>query len=530
MVMSRQAGRPLIQTQHLSKSFGATRALIDVDFHVNPGEVHVLAGENGAGKSTLIKILAGVHRPDSGTISRDGRPVSFHSPRDAVAAGVAVIHQELSLIPSMSVMDNIILSREHTTFGLLHRKSQRALVRRALSRFDLTVDPDRPVGTFPVGVQQMIEICKALAAGTGKSRLIIMDEPTSALTEPEVDRLFKAITGLRADGCGIVYITHKLEEVYRIADRITVLRDGRHVITSTADQMPAHDLIRHMVGRPLSEQIKRRTPPLGDVLLEVRDLTVIDRSVRRGDGGTLSAHAGARRVRARQVDLTVHAGEIVGLAGLQGSGAGDVLAAVFGAHGSQCAVTGRIVLDGMHYRPRSPRHAISHGLALLTSDRHRTGFIPAMSIRANTSLAGLPSVSPYGWLDTVKERAMADSAVTTLRVRAPSMSAPMSTLSGGNQQKVILAKWMCTQPRLLLLDEPTRGVDVGAKHEIYELMNRWTEQGMGILLITSEMPELLAMADRIIVMHRGSPVDAMSRYQATAERIIHAAMGGAVDV
>ncbi|NOG56034.1 MAG: sugar ABC transporter ATP-binding protein [Planctomycetes bacterium] len=519
------ASTSLVDVRGVSKSFGATRALIKGNFDVRPGEVHVLAGENGAGKSTLIKILGGVHRPDAGTVCRDGAPISFRSPREAMAAGVSVIHQELSLIPTMSVMDNIMLGREHSVLGFMTRESQRAFVDGALARIGLAIDPDRLLGSLPVGAQQMIEICKALSTGSG-SRLIIMDEPTSALTEPEVERLFTAIAGLKADGCGIIYITHKLEEVYRIADRITVLRDGQHVITAPVDAMPANELIRHMVGRPLAEQIKRRAPLPGVTVLTALGLTVIDRTVH---SDAAASPDGTRRVRVSPMNLTVRAGEIVGLAGLQGSGAGDVLAAVFGALDSRYAVHGSMTLAGRSYIPQSPGRAIANGVALLTSDRHRTGFVPAMSIRANTSLAALQTVSPLGWLLMARERALADAVIQTLRVRAQAMTVPITTLSGGNQQKIVLAKWMCTSPRLLLLDEPTRGVDVGAKHEIYELMNQWTEQGMGILLITSEMPELLAMADRIVVMHRGRVMDVMTRNQADAERIIHAAMGGEIN-
>jgi len=503
---------PLLRMTGISKSFGAIRALKQVDFDLRAGEVHVLAGENGAGKSTLIKILGGVHQPDEGRIHLRGRLLRFHSPREAVAQGVAIIHQELSLVPAMSIADNIFLGHEHTTGGWLRHQDQRQQAGRALKRLGLTADVRQTVGTFPIATQQLIEIAKALAL---EAEIIVMDEPTSALREPEVERLFACIHDLKVRDCGIIYITHKLEEVYHIADRITVLRDGDHIITARVAELPAAALIRSMVGRDLPESARDATVPAPS-----------GRQVRLAAQG-FSVQASRRGLRplVEGVSLEVRAGEIVGLAGLAGSGNSDLLSALFGVHRGR--VAGRAWIDGRPYRPTSPRAAIRRGIALVTNDRQRTGLVLGMNIAANMTLASVARVSPAGWLDFAHEMQLAERVAGDLDLRAASLTQPVATLSGGNQQKVVLGKWLNAQPRVLLLDEPTRGVDVGAKQEIYQLMNRWSRAGHAILLITSELPELLMMSDRIIVMHRGKVVAEFDRAQATQERILHAAMGGA---
>ncbi len=493
------------------KSFGRQRVLRDVDFDLRAGEVHVLAGENGAGKSTLIKILGGVHHPDGGRIRLNGRERRFRTPREAAAAGVAIIHQELSLVPSMSVADNVFLGRERSTRGWMHYADQNRHTRQVLDRLGLDIDVQRPVGAFPISVQQLIEIGKALGYN---ARVIVMDEPTSALNEPEVERLFETVADLKNRGCGIIYITHKLEEVYRIADRITVLRDGVRIATATAREMPAARLIHNMVGRDLVETgaSAASTPHA-------------DRPVRLAVCGiTVPAGGRGHRPRVQNVSFAVRAGEIVGLAGLQGSGNSDLLWGLFGALGR--GVTGQFEINGTVYRPRSPRHAIRNGIALLTNDRQRTGLVPSMSVMANATLAAVHRVSPGGWVRGGREATLAAESTQSLRLRAASLQQPVATLSGGNQQKVAMAKWLNTEPQVLLLDEPTRGVDVGAKEDIYQLMDQWREAGLAIVLITSEMPELLRMSDRIIVMHRGRTTAELARTEATQERILRAAMGG----
>jgi ABC-type sugar transport system ATPase subunit len=502
---------PLLRMTGVVKAFDGQRVLHDVDFDLRRGEVHILAGENGAGKSTLIKILGGVHRPDRGEIIIRGRALRFRSPREAAAHGVAIIHQELSLVPSLSVADNLLLGRELSTWGWMRFKRQRAECTAILERLGLRIDPRRPAGAFPLSLQQMIEIAKGLARQVD---IVVMDEPTSALNEPEVQRLFECIAELKSQGCGVIYITHKLEEVYRIADRITVLRDGYRVAGGPAADMPAHMLIRHMVGRELRRQGEVSTsPPPTDtpVMLELKQVTV-------------RAAEGSRRPRVDRLSLSVRAGEILGLAGLHGSGNSDLLMGLFGAYGRH--TLGTILLDGRLYRPTSPRRAIERGLALVTNDRQRTGLVLSMSVAANATLASLPRVSPWGWMRTTREFRLADDSTRSLHLRAASLRQRVATLSGGNQQKVVLAKWMNTQPRVILLDEPTRGVDIGAKQEIYQLMHALRDAGHALILITSEMPELLMMSDRILVMHRGRAKALLSRDQATQERILHAAMGG----
>jgi ABC-type sugar transport system ATPase subunit len=502
------ADAALLEMSGIGKSFGSHRVLDDVEFDLRAGEVHVLAGENGAGKSTLIRILGGVHQPDGGAIRIAGRVVRPRSPREAAGLGVAIIHQELSLAPSMAVADNIFLGRERATGGWVRFGEQQAAARRVLQRLGLDVDPGRLVGELPIAAQQMIEIAKALAFD---ARVIVMDEPTSALSEPEVERLFARIIDLKARGCGIIYITHKLEEVYRQADRITVLRDGRKIITAPAADLPAEALIRHMVGRELVEHPLRREPVAGAVRLKVEHCTV--RAAGRG-----------RRPVVDDVSFEVRRGEILGIGGLQGSGASDLLWGLFGAHGRRA--TGRFELDDRPVGLRSPRRAIRRGLALLTNDRKRSGLVLSMDVAANATLASMRRISPGTWLSRRRELDLTTASTRALHLRAASLRQPVATLSGGNQQKVVLAKWFNTQPRVLLLDEPTRGVDVGAKREIYQLMDEWARAGHAIVLITSELPELLLMSDRIMVMHRGRVTAMLDRDDATPERVLRAAMGG----
>ena len=498
---------------HIGKSFSGVKVLDDVGFDLEPGEIHVLAGENGAGKSTLIKILSGVHSDYEGRIMLHGRPVRFSSPHEAVRHGISVIHQEMSLVPSMSVMDNLYLGgAEMRSRWWISRREIAAKARALLEQMDLDMDPALAVEEYPLASQQMIEIARALARDV---RIIVMDEPTSALSEPEVDRLFRQIAELKKKGCGIIYISHRLEEIYRVADRISVLRDGRHVGTSPASDLSRDELVRWMVGREIKQQFPdRRTRP-GSACLEVASLSVPHPVLRK-------------QWAVRDVSFAVRKGEILGIAGLQGSGASEMLMGLFGAYGN--TLQGQVRLDGVPFPAASPSRAIRSRVALVTNDRKGTGLILRASITPNITLASLPRFSPGGWLRPAREREAGRRYRSSLSIRCSSLEQEVGSLSGGNQQKVVLAKWLEAQPVLLLLDEPTRGVDVGAKHEIYELMNQWTEQGMGILLITSEMPELLAMSDRIIVLHCGRLAAEFSREEATQERILRAAMGEGISV
>jgi ribose transport system ATP-binding protein len=497
---------PRVRMSNISKRFGRVSVLNGVSFDLLPGEVHILAGENGAGKSTLIKILAGVHTDFEGHIELDGREVRPRSPWEANHLGVAVIHQELSLIGSMNVTDNLFLGRAKTRAGFVLDRQQEQEARQRLERLGVDVDVRQPVERLPIATQQCIEIAKAVSRN---AKAIVMDEPTSSLSEPEVERLFALIGQLKAEGCGIIYISHRLEEMERIADRITVLRDGSRVGSAPALEVPRAKLIQWMVGRNVSDQFVRKGSHSGASRLRVRSMHV----------------AGSRRnqrTRVDRVSLDVGRGEVVGLGGLQGSGASELLFTLFGGFGS---IDGEIEVDGTPVRISSPRQAIDAGVALLTNDRKATGLVLPLSITANITLASLPRFSWMGWRRESLEKEAAIQASASLQLRAASLDMPVETLSGGNQQKAAIAKWLQTKPRLLLLDEPTRGIDVGAKNEIYDRIEEWTANGVAILLITSEMSELLALSDRVVVMHRGQITAEYSRKQATAEKVLAAAMG-----
>ncbi len=501
--------QPLVSMVGISKSFGATQVLRRVDLEVRPGEVIVLAGENGAGKSTLIKILGGVHTEFEGRILLRGREVKPRSPIEAAALGVAVIHQELSLVPSMSVADNIFLGRSLTRAGLVRNREQRRLARELLDQLGIDIDVDARVEDLSLAQQQLTEIAKALARN---ARVIVMDEPTSALNAPEVERLFGIVRDLKNRGCGIVYITHKMEEIQRVADRITVLRDGEHVGTAPAAQLPPARLINWLVGRQMDEQFPRHGAQRGPERLRLERFSVVGRS-------------DAARPAVDSVSLSVHSGEILGLGGLQGSGASELLLGLFGGYGTR--VTGNAWIDGASLRVSSPSAAIAQGIALLTNDRKATGLVLSLSVIANATLAGLGRLSPLGWRRPAIERSVTAKQCESVSLKAASLDMEVGWLSGGNQQKVALAKWLQTEPRLLLLDEPTRGIDIGAKREVYQLMDALTKQGIAIMLITSELPELLAMSDRIVVLHRGRITAELGRSQASPERVLAAAMGRA---
>ena len=489
------AAQPLLSMSGISKSFSGVEVLRDVAFDLRPGEVHVLAGENGAGKSTLIKIAAGVHTDYDGSIRLYGRPTRFDSPHDAASAGISVIHQEMSLIDAMSVVDNMFLGRELTRSGggaqWLDRAAQFRRARQFCDQLGLgDIDLGRPVEDFSLSVKNRIEIAKALA---WNARIFVMDEPTSALSEPEVVRLFELIGQLQARGCGIIYISHRMEEIYRIADRITVLRDGKYIGTSAASALPESELIRWMIGRELNDPLPRAR-----------------------HGARARSGSGWRASRCRRQDRP-RPGRAAGWCATCRSRCGPARSsasrACRGRATASCSAgssaptapwpPGASSSRGKPFQVRSPRHSVGQGLAYLTSDRKGTGLVLSLDLARNVTLASIPAISPGGWVREGRERRIAEQHTRALRIRGTGPAQEVSTLSGGNQQKVALAKWIETRPRVLLLDEPTRGVDVGAKHEIYELMNQWTKQGHAILLITSEMPELLGLSDRILAMHRG---------------------------
>ncbi len=501
---------PLIRMRKITKRFGTVTVLNDVNLDIFPGEVHVLAGENGAGKSTLIKILAGVHTDFEGLLTaHDDKFIRPTSPQHANHLGIVAIYQELSLVPSMTVAENIFLGRAQTVAGMINMRKQQAEARQLIAQLGLDLDVNQNVEAFPIGTQQMLEIVKALSVN---AKVIIMDEPTSALSGPEVSKLFEVIAALKSRGCGIIYITHKMEEIEQIADRITVLRDGKQIGSALAADLPTPKLIQMMVGRDIEQQFPRHQTHIGASRLSVNAVTVFSASRKRAPV-------------AADISFSVRAGEILGIAGLQGSGASNLLLGLFGAYGKKM-MQGDIRLNGIPIQISSPQDAIAHRIALLTNDRKATGLVLSMSIIANMTLATMRQFSPYGGLmRPALERQAAEEMSAALHLRAASLEMDVSSLSGGNQQKVAIAKWLQVKPQVLLLDEPTRGIDVGSKQEIYQLMNAWTAEGIAIILITSEMPELLAMSDRILVMHRGRMTAEFTREQATPELVLEAAMG-----
>jgi ABC-type sugar transport system ATPase subunit len=497
--MNSEHTETLLQMEHITKSFSGVKVLEDVFFDLNPGEVHVLAGENGAGKTTLIKILAGVHTNFEGEIRLNGQSIRFKNPYDAAESGISAIHQDMSLINAMTVVDNIFLGREHAHANVwMDYRIQKKKAQKLLTQLGIDANLNLPVEEYP--------IAKALAYD---ARIIIMDEPTSALNELEVKRLFQIIQDLKQKKYGIIYISHRLEEIYEISDRISVLRDGKHIGTAKADDLSPQELIRWIVGREINQQFPDRTPGTGEERLRVENLYLPDPT-------------GTKEWVVEDVTLSLNAGEILGIAGLRGSGNSELFHGLFGTYGK--SVDGTVHLDGKPSKIQSPIQSIKHGLVLLTNDRKGTGLVLPMNIIRNISLSSLKAYSPSGWMQIQKEKNSAQDHIEAFGIKAQSMHQEVETLSGGNQQKVVLAKWLETHPKVLLLDEPTLGVDIGAKHDIYTLMNQWTAQGMAILLITSELSELLAMSDRIMVMHRGRITAEFTKAEATQEKIIHAAM------
>jgi ABC-type sugar transport system ATPase subunit len=507
----------LLEFRNVGKSFGANRVLHDVSFDVREGEVHILAGENGAGKSTLVKILAGIHTRYDGEVALRGRPVRFANPHEATAAGIAVIHQELSLIDSMSVADNIHLGHESVRAGgILDRRLQARRAVAICKQLDLpftAADVERPVEEFPLSIKNQIEIAKALATD---GRILVMDEPTSALNRAEVEKLFAVIKVLRTHRWAIIYITHKMEEIYRLADRITVLRDGRWIGTETAKECPEPKLIQWMIGRDLGPAAAGRSAPAeasgAPPAFEIRNLEVPHPL--RGRPPAIV-----------RFSVKVRPGEVVGVAGLQGSGATELFQGLFGIQGPICR--GEVRLSGTPFVPRSPRLSIARGLGYLTGDRKASGIVPGMSVVENMTLASLERTSPGGLLRPEREAVAAARRIAALGIRLGSPDQAVGVLSGGNQQKVIIARWLEARPTVLLLEEPTRGIDIGAKSEIYSLMREWTAAGMAILLISTELPELQLLSDRILVLHRGAVTAAFDRSEATPEKILAAAMGAA---
>ena len=496
----------MLEIQSISKSFSGVRVLKNVSFTVAQGEVHALMGENGAGKSTLMKILSGVYLDYEGALLLDGQPLSLHDPRDAQRHGIAIIHQELSLIPELSIAENIFLGKEpKTPLGLLDQGRMTQDTRALLERLQVDLPPGRLVRNLRVGEQQIVEVAKALAPG---ARLLILDEPTSALSGTEIEHLFSVIATLKTQGVTMIYISHKLEEIFALTDRITVLRDGEYVGTRITSETNPSELIRMMVGRPVDDLFPKEEAPLGEEALRV---------------DSLSLRAGAKQGQGlRDISFSLSRGEIVGVAGLMGAGRTELLETLFGVP-EPSRVSGEISVVGKRQRLRSPREAIAAGLAFVTEDRKNQSLVLTLSVAKNVTLAALGKFLWRGLIRRAAEAASVRRSIEQWHIKTPGADASVSALSGGNQQKVVLAKCLLTEPRVLLLDEPTRGIDVGAKAEIYALISQLAKQGAGILMASSEMPELLAMCDRILVLCEGRLTATLMRADATQERIMEAA-------
>ena len=492
----------LLEVRGIEKTFPGVRALSGVSFDVRPGEVHALLGENGAGKSTLIKIVSGVYQPDRGSILVNGEQVHFFTPDDARRAGVATIYQELLLFPELSVAENIFLGHAPLAgAGRIDWRAMRAEAARLLDSLEIDdLSPDQIVGVLTVGNRQRVEILRALSHD---ARILIMDEPTAALTESDVTRLFDVVRRLKRRGVGIVYISHRLDEIFAIADRVTVLRDGAYVGSRDVADTNVAELVQMMVGRRIESLFPKTVAPIGAPVLEARDLV--------------------RRPLTKGVSLTVRSGEIVGLAGLVGSGRSELAQTLFGMTPSE---SGEVRLNGESVRIDSPETARAKGIAYVPEDRGTQGLVRGMSVLHNFSLAALGSLSRAGFIDRAAERRMALEGVARFSVKTSSVDETAGRLSGGNQQKIVLGKWLANNPKLLILDEPTRGIDVGAKAEIHRLMSQLAAEGVAILMISSELPEVLGMSDRVLVMREGRLVAEFDRADATSEAVGSAMMGG----
>jgi ABC-type sugar transport system ATPase subunit len=503
----------LLDMKVITKTFPGVRALDGVSFDLAAGEIHALVGENGAGKSTLIKILAGVypHPEYGGEIFLDGAERRFASVRESEQAGIAVIYQEMSLVRDLSVAENIFLGRAPRRFSVINWEELYSRAQELLDELHLAIDPRTPVINLGIGQQQLVEIAKALSQD---ARILILDEPTAALTDTEVETLFGILKRLRARGVAMIYISHKLEEVFRISDRITVLRDGKTIETNATTNLNEPRIIAQMVGRAVDQIFPEATHERGEVVFEVQNVMVEDPSV-----------PGKRLV--NSVSFGVRKGEVLGIAGLMGSGRSELLMAIFGAHAGRKSA--EVFIQGKRVQINSPCAAIERGIGIgfVTEDRKRYGLVLDQTILRNMTLAGLDKLSGRFFTNEDAEAAAGERAAGELRIKASSIFTIAGTLSGGNQQKVVLAKWLLTNPRVLFLDEPTRGIDVGAKQEIYAQINRLAESGLAIVLVSSELPEVLGLSDRIIVLHEGRVTGEFTRKEATPEAVMSCATGHA---
>lgn len=491
---------PVLEMRNIAKAFGKFYALKGVDLTVHAGEIHALMGENGAGKSTLMKILAGAYTATSGEILIDGKPFHIKGPKDALAAGITLIYQEMQLAPNLTVAENIFLGSEIARAGLVQRREMVTQAQSVIDRLGAQFKASDLVMKLTIAEQQQVEIARALHRN---SRILVMDEPTAALSSRETHRLFTLIMRLRDEGMAIIYISHRMAEVYELSDRVSVLRDGQYVGSLTRENLNASELVRMMVGRPLSDLFnKERDIPKGELRLNVHHLT---------DGGKI-----------QPVSLQVRAGEMVALAGLVGAGRSELAQLIFGV---RKATGGVIEVDGEPVVIHSPRTAIDLGIGFLTENRKEQGLFLDLAAQENITMATLERDASYGMLDRKKGQSISDDAIKLLNIRVPHSQVRAGGLSGGNQQKLLISRWVAIGPRILILDEPTRGVDVGAKSEIYRIMSQMARKGVAILMISSELPEVVGMSDRVYVMHEGSIVGELEGERITQENIMRLATG-----
>jgi ABC-type sugar transport system ATPase subunit len=487
----------VVRLRAITKRFPGVLAVDGVDLDVRPGEVHAIAGENGAGKSTLMKLLSQAERPDEGEIELEGERVRFHGPKHAQQLGIAMVHQEFALAPHLTIAENLVLGHETSRLGLIARGSERRQARELLERVGVDVDPSRRAGSLPVAIQQRVEIAKALAID---AKVVIMDEPTATLTDREIEGLFEVIADLKEHGIAVLYISHRLDEITRIADRVTVMRDGQVVETLEKDKIDERELVRLMVGRDIENLYPKEQVEVGDVLLRVEGIT--------------------RRGVLRDCSFEVRQGEILGFAGIMGAGRTELARAVFGADPIDA---GRIELEDRELKIGSPRDAIDAGIGYVTEDRKGEGLAMQLGVEPNITLASVPG--PPAWIDRGAEHKAAAQRADELDIRAPSLRTPVQTLSGGNQQKVVVAKWLETDARVLFFDEPARGIDVGTKAELFKLLGALAKDGRGIVLISSYLPELINLCDRVLVLRDGAIAGELQRDELSEERIAELATG-----